>query len=232
MIDWKTIPKTGDIRLEDGELRCYDPAGAYIARVALTRSGLTLMNTELCGFQPGDPFKFRATSDYAGARGGYGGFSAGIMRQDGTADELTTCMAALAEDAQPGERRAQFQVSIVGPSGEIEPVLVATSAYAVELFGAFVTWVAMANPQGSLLKFRPPVRPPLPPPVPPTDPPLDPYIDEKVKYFTGPNGELDFEKIRAYYGFESEDVQHFLDGDMTAAQVVIEMEHRKAGDAP
>jgi len=57
------------------------------------------------------------------------------------------------------------------------------------------------------------------------------YIAEKGKYFTGPTGELDFEKIRAYYEFPSDDVDHFLDGDMTAAQVVIEMERRKAGDA-
>ncbi len=69
-----------------------------------------------------------------------------------------------------------------------------------------------------------------PSPVPPV--PVDPELEAKVKYFTGQNGELDFEKIAAYYGFASEDADHFLQGDMTAAEVIIEMDRRLAGNAP
>lgn len=199
-IDWRLIPATGTIRLEDGELRAYDRlTGELVGRVIVGRSGLMVLNLELAGFQPNDPFKFRALSDYAGGRGALGGFSAGTIRQDGTADELASIMATLAEDAQPGERRSQIQISIVAPSGEIEPVWVATSAYAIELFGAFITWIGMASPQGSLLKFRPPVRDPLPPIDPP---PVDPPPPLPIEYPPGTESirEGDFAALSAFYG--------------------------------
>ena len=55
------------------------------------------------------------------------------------------------------------------------------------------------------------------------------YIRAKVKYFTGARGELDFEKMAAYYGLRSADEGAFLEGALSARGVVVAMEWRCRG---
>jgi hypothetical protein len=171
--------------------------------------------------------------------------TAGILREDGEIEEVVIIQI---------KRDERFRHDPMNWSGELTVhcrdarrpgdgmVHIATLRHDEQWFQHLVAQPSPGLPQSDDWFVRHPgmnpwggtdvPTPPIVPPVPVDPHPLDPEIAAKVTYFTGPHGELDFEKMRAYYGFASDDVDHFLQGDMSASQVVIEMERRKAGDAP
>lgn len=167
-----------------------------------------------------DPPKFKL---YSSAGISLGAWAFGRMRPDGVFEEMVLLQGKQDERTRANPQDYSGELTVHIRNGSIPGDAGFIKVLEMRHDGCWMKGLSAGGPDPSPAP-PPPVT--LPPP-----PPLDPELAAKVKYFTGPNGELDFEKIRAYYGFASDDVDHYLEGDMTAVQVIMEMDRRKAGDA-
>lgn len=124
-----SIPKSGQLTLEDGELVARKADGEPCGRFYVGPDGV-VFEGELTLFQANDPPKLRFASSYDDWRGLMGAFSFNVVRPSGRQDEIVFVGGGLAEDVVAGELRGQIQWNVRGhgQDGPDTKVLIATEA--------------------------------------------------------------------------------------------------------
>lgn len=220
------LGKHGDIVLANGKLACLDEHGVEIGRIYIGPNGkLVVDGIEILGTQKDDPWKITGAISHASMNKGALVLACGETRADGVVEETGFVKLGRCEDASPTDYAGQCEIHLRLP-GASEPTLVAvaSSAYSdgddgeLFFFKARTLYLAARHFLSSLWKFHAPL-PARVAPAPPTEPGND--LTNGTPFNRG-----DWDSLERYYGFESDDHEHYASDAMTWAQVVAEMERR------